>query len=77
MELKTKIHENDRLLILLRAAYQLLKKQDESPYVLDILGECTVWDGVEGDGYCLMEELKTQLIDEHEIDPDFTEEAEG
>ncbi|HHZ97439.1 MAG TPA: hypothetical protein EYN67_18295 [Flavobacteriales bacterium] len=77
MALRTKIHGNDRLLILARAAYQLLKKQDESSYVLNLLGESTVWDGVECDGYCLMEELKSQLIDEHEIDPDFTEEAEG
>ncbi len=77
MALRTKIHGNDRLLILARAAYQLLKKQTESSYVLDILGESTVWDGVECDGHCLMTELHDQLVDEHEIDPDFTEEIEG
>ena len=77
MALRKEIHGNDRLLILARAAYQLLKKQNESPYVLNLLGESTVWDGVECDGYCLMTELHDQLVDEHEIDPDFAEEPEG
>ena len=35
--------------LLLKVAFQLLKRQDESPYVLNLLGETTIWDGVECD----------------------------
>ena len=55
--------------ILLRAAYQLLKKQDQSHYVLNLLEEDTVWDEATCDGYCLMEEAK-DLLEEVGINPD-------
>ena len=55
---------------LLRAAYQLLQKQEDSPYVLNLLGESTVWDGVECDGGCLMEEVKA-LLDEQSVNADW------
>ena len=54
--------------ILLRAAYQLLKKQDQSYYVLNLLEETSVWDEATCDGYCLMEESK-DLLEEMGIDP--------
>lgn len=76
MSLRKELDDNERNLILMRAAYQLLKKQDRSYYVLNLLGETTVWDGAECDGYCLMEELHDILI-EVNIDPDFVEEAMG
>lgn len=53
--------ETDRAKILLKAAYNLLHKQTESFYVLNLLTETTVWDGVESDGYCLMEEIAELL----------------
>ena len=72
--LQREIPDNDRLLILARAAFQLLKKQEASHYVLDLLGESTVWDGVECDGHCLMGELEDILVSEHGIDPAYVPE---
>ena len=62
--------------LLLKVAYQLLKQQDDSCYVLNLLEETTVWDGVDCDGYCLMEEIEVLLRDEG-IDPDELEKCEG
>lgn len=74
--MKQKLDDNkERELILLRAAYQLLKKQDKSFYVLNLLEQSTVWDGTDCDGYCLMEELQ-YLLEDNNVDPDFTEEVE-
>jgi hypothetical protein len=56
----------ERAKILLKATYDLLKRQDESPFVLNILEETTVWDGVECDGCCLMEEIEEFLNLEEE-----------
>ena len=61
--------------LLLKVAYQLLKQQDDSCYVLNLLEETTVWDGVDCDGYCLMEEIGVLLRDEG-IDPDEPEKRE-
>lgn len=71
----TPTQEMPRELLLLRAAYQLLKQQTESPYVLDLLATTAVWDGVECDGYCLMEEAR-DLLQEKGYDPDATDEGE-
>ena len=65
--------EDERFLVLMRAAYQLLKKQEESSYVLNLLGETTVWDGVECDGYCLMKEMRDILEGKYNVDPDYVE----
>lgn len=54
--------DEKRAKILLKAAYDLLHKQTESFYVLNLLTETAVWDGVECDGYCLMEEI-AELLD--------------
>lgn len=51
----------DRKTILLKAAYDLLKKQDRSSYVLNILATTAHWDGAECDGYCLMSEIADEL----------------
>jgi len=53
--------DEERAKILLKAAYDLLHKQTESFYVLNLLTETAVWDGVECDGYCLMEEIAELL----------------
>ena len=47
-----------RAIVLLRAAYELMRQQEESPYVLNILEQTAVWDDVECDGYCLNDEIK-------------------
>ena len=57
----------DRMKILLRAAYDILKKQDESPYVLNSLATTAIWDNAECDGYCLMEDIADILEIEDEI----------
>lgn len=54
---------DDRKLILLKAAYDLLLKQEKSHYVLNILATTAHWDDAECDGYCLMGEIKDILED--------------
>ena len=51
----------DRKEILLKAAYDLLDKQNESGYVLNLLDEPVFYDGVHCDGNCLMEDIKIEL----------------
>ena len=51
----------DRKIILLKAAYDLLKRQDESHYVLNLLEETTYYDGADCDGNCLMEDIAFEL----------------
>lgn len=43
---------------LLRATCNILKKCEDSFYVLNVLEVTDVWDGTECDGYCLMEDIK-------------------
>ena len=51
----------ERADILLKATYDILQKQKDSPYVLNILEQTAVWDGAECDGYCLMEDIEDYL----------------
>ena len=44
--------------VLLKATYDLLKKCDDSYYVLNVLEQLITYDGAECDGYCLMEDIK-------------------
>jgi hypothetical protein len=54
----------DRKVILLKAARDLLQKQEDSPYVLNMLATTAIWDEAECDGYCLLEEINMLLEDE-------------
>jgi hypothetical protein len=54
----------DRKAVLLKACLDLLKKQDESSYVLDLRQETVFYDGTDCDGYCLMEDIECELMDE-------------
>ena len=54
MELKRAKH-------LLKATYDLLEKQKESPYVLNLLSETIFYDEAECDGSCLMEDIENLL----------------
>lgn len=47
--------------ILLKAAYDLLKKQYEARVVLDLLTETAFYDGTECDGFCLMDDIANEL----------------
>lgn len=51
----------NRYKILLKAAYDLLKKQDGSYYVLNLLEEDVEYDGTTCDGYCLMDDIAEVL----------------
>jgi len=51
----------DRKEILLKAAYELLKKQELSHYVLNLLEKSVHYDEADCDGYCLMEDIASEL----------------
>lgn len=48
--------EYDRAKVLIKATHDLLQKQRDSFYVLDLLSETVFYDGADCDGYCLWEE---------------------
>lgn len=51
----------DRKVTLLKACLELLQRQEESSYVLDMLSETVYYDEAECDGNCLMEDIKIEL----------------
>lgn len=51
----------DRKEVLLRACLELLQKQEDSHYVLDLLEETVFYDGADCDGSCLIEDIKAEL----------------
>lgn len=58
----------DRKITLLKACMELISRQNDSPYVLNILEETVNYDGAECDGACLLEDIKDYLIEIGEID---------
>ena len=48
----------ERAVVLLKAAYDLLQKQEESYYVLNLLAETIFYDEAECDGNCLKEDIE-------------------
>ena len=52
---------NERALLLLRVCKELLEKQNESPYVLNILEQIIFYDEAECDGQCLLEDIEDFL----------------
>ena len=53
--------EMDRKTVLLMACRDLLKKQINSIYVLDLLSETVFYDGADCDGYCFLEDIEVEL----------------
>ena len=51
----------NRKVTLLKACASLLNKQKESPYVLNLLEETVYYDDADCDGYCLLNDIKTEL----------------
>ena len=47
--------------VLLKACYELLKKQTDSIYVLNLLSETVYYDEADCDGYCLMDDIRMEL----------------
>ena len=58
----------DRSNLLLLKTMELLKKQDESPYVLNILEQTVNYDDAECDGSCLVEDIEAHLFEMGVID---------
>ena len=54
-------NEYNRIVYLLQAAYNLINKQNDSGYVLNILEETVNYDGSDCDGYCLLDDIKDAL----------------
>ena len=54
----------DRKTELLIATYRLLNKQNETPYVLNMLSTTVYYDGADCDGSCLMEDIEACLFEE-------------
>ena len=55
------LNELKRARVLLNATYELLMKQKDSGYVLNLLSETIFYDEAECDGYCLMEDIENLL----------------
>lgn len=53
--------QEDRKTILLKAAFDLLKKCKDSHYVLDVLEQTVFYDGADCDGSCLMDDIALEL----------------
>lgn len=51
----------DRKIVLLKACRDLLKKQVESHYILDLLSESVFYDDADCDGTCLLEDIEAEL----------------
>jgi hypothetical protein len=51
----------DRKVTLLKACRDLLKKQEKSSYVLDLLSETVYYDEANCDGNCLLEDIEIEL----------------
>lgn len=55
----------ERKTYLLKACFNLLYKQLESPYVLNLLAETVNYDETECDGSCLMEDIASIIYEEN------------
>ena len=54
--------------VLLRAAYDLLKRSEDSPFVQEAASIQVHYDGTDCDGSCLMEDISIALELEMDID---------
>ena len=52
------LEAKERLVTLLKASHDLLKKQYDSSYVLNLLAEDVFYDEADCDGNCLMEDIE-------------------
>ena len=61
------INVEDRILILLKATFDILKKCKAGPYV-NVFEQTAIWDDAECDGSCLMEEIAQELGLDNELE---------
>lgn len=57
LEEKRHTEQQDRAIVLLKAARNLLAKQQDSGYVLNLLAETVHYDDAECDGSCLLDDI--------------------
>ena len=50
-----------RAVELLKVVREIMQRQNESGYVLNILEETAFYDGAECDGYCLLDDIEIEL----------------
>lgn len=55
--------EEDRAIVLMKACLDLLNKQKESYFVLNLLEQIVVYDEADCDGYCLSDDIEDYLIE--------------
>jgi hypothetical protein len=71
----------DRKEILLRAAYDLLKRSTQDHFVREATSILTRFDDADCDGYCLMEDIAAELGLDDDTEPiplgDWPNKAEG
>lgn len=60
----------DRSITLLKACRELLNKQNESVYVLNLLEETVYYDDTDCDGSCLLEDIEDYLIEKKFLEYD-------
>jgi hypothetical protein len=60
---------NERKDVLLRAAYDLLRRSTEGRYAQEATFIMVQYDGTNCDGYCLMEDIATELALDDLADP--------
>lgn len=65
----SRLMEDNRKVILLRAAYDLLKRAKESPVVEETCSICVRYDDADCDGNCLMEDIAHEINLEDETPP--------
>ena len=53
--------DEDRKVILLKACAELLRKQKNSVYVLNLLDETVYYDEADCDGSCLLDDIEIEL----------------
>lgn len=58
----------DRAIVLLKAVRELLNKQMQSSYVLNLLSETVFYDDADCDGGCLYEDIGYLLEDAGELE---------
>ena len=59
----------DRKEVLLRAAYDLLKRSTQDHYVREATSILTRFDDADCDGYCLMDDIATELELDDDTEP--------
>lgn len=58
---RSEIMDLERAKVLLKACYDLLQKQEESHYVLNLLETTVYYDEADCDGYCLKNDIEEEL----------------